>query len=162
MSLPSKLLTGIINEKVYDYLNQQNVLSEKQKGCQRRARGTKGQLLIDKAVVRNSRRSKTNLKEAWVDLRKAYDMVPQSGILKTLELVGTATNIIELLKRSMQSWRTVLFSGKNRLGKVNIRRGIFQGDSLSSLLFVVALSPVTILLKTLKQLDIHLEKERRV
>ena len=89
-------------------------------------------------------------------------MVPQSGILKTLELVGTATNIIELLKRSMQSWRTVLFSGKNRLGKVNIRRGIFQGDSLSSLLFVVALSPVTILLKTLKQLDIHLEKERRV
>ena len=88
---------------------------------------------------------------AWIDFRKAYDMVPHSWILKTLDLVGTAGNIIELLKRSMQSWRTVLFSGKNKLGKVNIRLGIFQAESLSPLLFVVALIPVTIILKTLKQ-----------
>ena len=44
-----------------------------------------------------------------------------------------------------------MFSGKNRLGKVNIRRGIFQGDSLSPLLFVIALIPVTIIFRTLKQ-----------
>ena len=103
------------------------------------------------AVVRNSRRRKINLNMAWIDFRKAYDMVPHSWILKTLELVGRARTIVELLKRSMKSWRTVLFSGKNRPGKVNIRRGIFQGDSLSSLLFVVALIPVTIILRTLKQ-----------
>ena len=88
---------------------------------------------------------------AWIDFRKAHDMVPHSWILKTLALVGRARIIVELLKRSMKSWRTVLFSGKNRLGKVNIRRGIFQGDSMSSLLFVVALIPVTIILRTLKQ-----------
>ena len=88
---------------------------------------------------------------AWIDFRKAYDMVPQSWLLKILELVGTASDITELLKRSMQSWRMVMFSGKNKLGKVNIRRGIFQGDFLSPLLFVVALIPVTIILRTLKQ-----------
>ena len=78
-------------------------------------------------------------------------MVPHSWFLKILELVGTARDITELLKRSMQSSRMVMFSGKNKLGKVNIRRGIFQGDSLSPLLFVVALIPVTIILRTLKQ-----------
>ena len=78
-------------------------------------------------------------------------MVPHSWILKTLELFGTARNIIELFKRSTQSWRMVLFSGKKKLGKVNVRWGIFQGDSLSSLLFVVALIPVTIILRTRKQ-----------
>ena len=88
---------------------------------------------------------------AWIDFRKAYDMVPHSWILKTLDLVGTAGNIIELLKRSMQSWRTVLFSGKNKIGKVNIRRGFFQGESLPPLLFVVALIPVTIIHRTLIQ-----------
>ena len=41
---------------------------------------------------------KKNLGVAWIDFRKAYDMVPQSWILKTLELAGTARNIIELLK----------------------------------------------------------------
>ena len=45
----------------------------------------------------------------------------------------------------------VLFSGKNKPGKVNIRRVIFAGDSLSPLLFVVALVTVTIILRTLKQ-----------
>ena len=51
----------------------------------------------------------------------------------------------------MESWRTVFFSGKNKLGKVNGRRGIFQGDFLSPLLFVVALIPATIVLRILKQ-----------
>ena len=45
----------------------------------------------------------------------------------------------------------VLFSKTNKLGKVNIRRGIFQGDSLSPLLFLVALIPITIILRTIKQ-----------
>ena len=121
-SIPSlnllwKILTGIINGKVYDHLNQQKILPEEQKGCQRKTRGTKDQLLIHKAVIRNSRRRKTNLNVAWINFQKAYDMVPQSWILKTLDLVGTARNIIGILKRSMQSQRTFLFSGKNKQGK---------------------------------------------
>ena len=127
-----KLLTGIINEKCYDHLNQQNLLPKENKGCQRKLEEQNiSQLLIDKTVFRNSRRSKKNLNVGWIDFRKAYDMVPHRWILKSLELVGTARNIIELLKRSMQSWRMVLFSGKNKLGKVNIRPGIFQGDSVT-------------------------------
>ena len=51
----------------------------------------------------------------------------------------------------MQSWRMDVFSKTNKLGKVNIRRGIFQGDSLSPLLFLVALIPITIILRTIKR-----------
>ena len=58
LNLLWKLLTGIVNEKVYDHLSQQNLLPEEQEGCPRRTRRTKDQLLIDKAVVRNSRRRK--------------------------------------------------------------------------------------------------------
>ena len=78
-------------------------------------------------------------------------MVSHSWILNTLELIGAAMNIIELLKRSIRSWRTILFSGKNVLGKINMTQSTFQGDSLSTLLFVVAVIPVTIILRTLKQ-----------
>ena len=88
-----KLLTDIISEKVYDYLNQQNVLPGEQNCCWQRTIGTKDQLLIDKAVVRNCRRRKTKLKMAWVDLRKAYDMGLDSWILKTLGQVWTAIDI---------------------------------------------------------------------
>ena len=66
-------------------------------------------------------------------------------------LVWAGMKIIKLLKRSISSRQTFLFSGKNRVRIVNIRRDIFQGDSLSLLLFVVALILVTVILITLKQ-----------
>ena len=36
----------------------------------------------------------------------------------------------------MANWKTVLISNQEVLGTVDIKRGIFQGDSLSTLLFV--------------------------
>ena len=40
-----------------------------------------------------------------------------------------------------------MISREKNLGEVNIRRGIFQGDSLSPLLFVVCLLPLTHILR---------------
>ena len=41
LNLLWKLLTGIVNDKVYDHLNEQNLLPEEQKGCRGRTRGKK-------------------------------------------------------------------------------------------------------------------------
>ena len=61
-------------------------------------------------------------------------------------LIKVAKNIEQLLIGSMPDWKTVLTAGGQELGEVDIRRGIFQGDSLSPLLFVVAMIPISILL----------------
>ena len=42
------------------------------------------------------------------------------------------------------NWKTVLTSGGTDLGQVDIRRVIFQGDSLSPLLFVLIMLPLTL------------------
>ena len=47
----------------------------------------------------------------------------------------------------MKTWRTNLTANDECLGKVNIRRGIFQDDSLSPLLFVLALFPLSMILR---------------
>ena len=47
----------------------------------------------------------------------------------------------------MKLWQVELISGEINLGEVNIRQGIFQGDSLSPLLFVVCLLPLTHILR---------------
>ena len=68
---------------------------------------------------------------AWIDDKKAYDMVPHSWILKCLEMVGAAKNMISIISNSVVNWKTALTSGGMALGQVDIRRGIFQGDSLT-------------------------------
>ena len=57
-------------------------------------------------------------------------------------MFGVADNIIGMLLKSMEYWRTELSSGGERLGKVKIKRGILQGDTLSPLLFVMSLIPL--------------------
>ena len=47
------------------------------KGCRKESRGTKGQLLIDKAVMNDWMKRHTNLGMVWVDYKKAYNMIPQ-------------------------------------------------------------------------------------
>jgi len=53
-------------------------------------------------------------------------------------IVGVADNIDRLLRYSMDNWRTELTADRTILCKVSIRRRMFQGDSISPLLFVIA------------------------
>ena len=53
---------------------------------------------------------------------------------------------MNLLENSKKTWRTQLTACNESLGKVDISRGIFQGDSCPPLLFVVVLIPLLIIL----------------
>ena len=101
-------------------------------------------------VMMNSKRRKTNLSMAWIDYKKAFDMIPHSWLIECLEIYGAEENTIRFLKNTMPNWKTILTSSGTRLAEVNIRRGIFQGDSLSPLLFIVAMIPMTRVLERME------------
>ena len=140
-------MTGMLAKKMYSHLERENVLPSEQKGCRKGSRQTKDQLLIDKTVLRDCKKRHTNLAMAWIDYKKAYDMVPHSWISECLEMFGIANNIQDFLNNSMKSWKLELNASGKTLGEVDIRRGIFQGDSLSPLLFVLCMVPLTWLLR---------------
>ena len=83
-----KLFTGIISDNLYEYLDSSGILPVEQKGYHRDSRGMKDQLLIDKLIIKNCKRRETNLNVAWIDYKKAYDMIPHSWILECLKMVG--------------------------------------------------------------------------
>ena len=82
-----KPVTGIITNSVYKYLKMHNLLPVEQKECRRNSRGVKVQLLIDKMVLNDYMKRRTNLGMSSIDYKKAYDMIPYSWILESLELV---------------------------------------------------------------------------
>ena len=50
---------------------------------------------------------KKNLAVAWIDYKKAYDMVPHSWIVECLDMVGMIEQIKHFLSESMKEWRVV-------------------------------------------------------
>ena len=124
LALLWKLLTGILAEEFYEHPEQAN-----------------------KMIVKNCKKRLTLLAVAWVDYRKAYDMVPHSWIEKCMNMFGVTVNVRSFISESMKHWNTELNAGQSRLGNVKIKRGIFQGDSLSPLLFVMTMIPLTLVLR---------------
>ena len=145
-----KLMTGIISDCIYTFLEENKILPVKQNGCRRKSRGTKDQLLIGKTIVEDSKHKHKNLAMVWMDYKKAYDMVPHSWIIESLKLAQVAPNVIDFVERSMKSWNTELTACGETLGTVKIKIGIFQGDSLSPLLFVLCMIPLTEILRKAK------------
>ena len=76
--------------------------------------------------------------------------MPHSWIKECLDLFEVAENIKTLLVNSMEKWRVMLCAGNSELGEVDIKRGIFQGDSLFALMFVSALIPSSLILRKAK------------
>ena len=89
--------------------------------------------------MKNCKRRKFGVSIVWIDYRKVYDMVPQSWIKKSMDMCEVVDNISHLLFKNIDSWQTILMSGNEEFTGVNIQRGIFQVDTLSSLLFVLGL-----------------------
>ena len=65
-------------------------------------------------------------------------------------MFGVAENIKSLLVNSMEKWKVMLCSGNSELGEAEIKRDIFQGDSLSPLVFVLALTLLSLILRKAK------------
>ena len=152
-----KLLTLILSDKIYNHITKKQssgspILQFEQKGCRRLARGCKDQLMIDKCITKLGKKS--NVSFAWIDYQKAYDSVPHSWIKKSLELYKIDAITKHFITHAMQTWRTSLTlhhsKGKIITNTMPIKSGIFQGDSLSPLLFCICLFPLTNILNRTK------------
>ena len=146
-----KLLTGITADSMYSHLDSNKLLPTQQKGCKKNSRGCKEQLLIDKMILKNCRRRKTSLNMCFIDYKKAYDKVPHSWIIESMRMCGIAPNIISFFQISLSQSKVNLFLGKDALGTVLIKRGIFQGDSVSPLHFIMGLIPLSLILEKLPE-----------
>ena len=103
-------------------------------------------MFIDKIILREVQIRTKDLAVAWIDYKKTYDIVPHSWIVECLGMVGVSEEVKHFWSESMKPWRLDLTCNNQTLGGVDVKQGRFQGDSLSSLSFVLCLIPLTVVL----------------
>ena len=67
-----------------------------------------------------------------------------------MEMFGVAVNVRFFVNAPIKHWNTELIAGNQRLGNMKIKRAIFQGDSLSPLIFVLVMIPLVLVLRQTK------------
>ena len=146
-----KVLTSILVDRTYTFLSEHQLLPSEQKGCKRESYGCKDQLLVNKMVLEDCKTRRKNLSTAWIDYKKAFDSVPHSWIMKCMEIYKICPVVTQFNTAAMKTWKSTLVlnhpEGSLTSRPINIKSGIFQGDSLSPLLFCMALAPLSSLLQ---------------
>ena len=141
-----KVLTSILADRTYTFLSEHQLLPSEQKGCRRESYGCKDQRLVNKMILEDCRTRKKNLSTAWIDY-KAFDSVPHSWIMKCMEIYKICPVVTQFITAAMRTWKPTLVlnhpGGSLTSRPINIKSGIFQGDSLSPLLFCMALAPLS-------------------
>ena len=107
-----------------------------------RTRDTAELLYIDQHILNKSETRQKNTGMAWIDYKKAYDMVPQNWIINCLKMYKISHEVINFIEKTIKTWRVELTAGGRSLAETKIQRGIFQGDALSPLLFIIAMMPL--------------------
>jgi hypothetical protein len=147
-----KIMTSCIKVIIYDHCQKLNILNEEQKGCVKECFGCKEQLIIDTVIMEQARKNNRNIYTAFIDYKKAYDSVPHSWLIKILKIYKINLDLINFLSHVMKFWRTTINLSINntklKSEPIQIKRGIYQGDSLSPLWFCLAINPLTNLLNS--------------
>lgn len=89
---------------------------------------------------------RNDLSVAWIDFRKAYDMTPHKWLYDMLKTIEAPQQVQKALQKLIPKWKTVieLVGEKGKIGiPITFRRGLFQGDSLSPLLFCLSVAPLS-------------------
>ena len=136
-----------IREKIYYSLISCGIFPEEQKGYHKDTSSTEELLYIDQHILNESKMGWKNLTMAWIDDKKAYNMVLQSWILHCLKMYKIPDQVIQFIEKTMQTRRVELTAGEKSLAEVELQRGIFQGYPLSPLLFVIAMMPLNDILR---------------
>ena len=142
-----KILIAWIREKIYYSLTSHGMFPDEQKRCSKGSRGTEELLLIDQLILNESKTRRKNLPMTWIEYKKAYDMVPQSWILHCLKMYKISHEVINFIEQTIKTWIVDLTARGRSIAEPKIQRGIFQGNALSPLLFIIAMMPLNHILR---------------
>lgn len=136
------LLIRMFSKIISNRFTQSNSFHPFQNGFET-DRSTSTNILILQSIMKHAKKNKRHLYCASLDLRKAFDSISHCALFEAIRKRGAPKLYIDILKNLYDNCSTTYFwEGKNDKIRVQLKRGIKQGDPLSPFLFNAVLDPL--------------------
>ena len=147
-----KVFHSILSRRLQQFCTDNKVINQKvQKGFINGISGCTEHSTVLQNSIRHSRRTKHAIHCIWLDLKNAFGSVRHDLLRYVLNLYK--------LPHWLTTYITNLYSGitgtvstkSYSTAKIPLKCGVFQGDTLSPILFLIAINPILKFLETKKR-----------
>ncbi len=138
-----KLFNTILNNRLENYIEEKNLISDKQIGFKRKCR-TSDHMFILRTLVEKYTKNGQKLYACFVDFRKAFDYVNHKYLLFKLYKNGIRGNFYQVIYSMYinRGFKSCVKSNNMISSHFNCKTGVRQGDPLSPNLFKLFINDV--------------------
>ena len=129
-----KLFSSLINKRVYGALEKGNRLSNAQAGFRSSEECQAQAVALYEALIRR-KNIHLNSYACFLDMRKAFDMVPHAAMLEKCSSIGIRGKCLNILKAMYDNSTFRVRGGFGYTELISLLRGVKQGSPLSPTLF---------------------------
>ncbi len=142
-----KLYSSTLNNRVLTYLENNEILHEEQNGF-RRDRSCIDHIFSITSIIRNKMNNKANIFVAYVDFRKAFDLVHRDMLLFRLLEYGIDGKMYFAIRNIYSRASCAVRVNNLMTNWFDTSQGVKQGDNLSPTCFLTFINPLIGALKS--------------
>ena len=134
LSCVGKLFTSVLNSRLYDFCESNNILKELQAGF-RSGYSTNDHIFLLQGIVELFINRKKKLFTAFIDYAKAFDTVSREALWHKLLTCGINGKILDVIRSLFTNIKSCVYMNGTKSEYFASLKGVRQGENLSPLLF---------------------------
>ena len=139
LSCLGKLFTSVLNTRINNYLDDNNLLGQEQAGF-RRGYSTIDHIFVLHSLISIYQQQKKKLYVAFVDYKKAFDLVDRSSLWCKLLKHGINGKVLTVIKYMYEIAKSCVSVNNVKSDFFACNVGVRQGENLSPILFALYLN----------------------
>ena len=136
-----KLMEKVVHRGIVNYLENNNLLSDNQSGFRKTYSTTKSIIDFNNIIFENMNNSKVTA-AVFIDLRKAFDTVNHSILLKKIKKMGIQNDLYDWCSDYLNNRKQRTLANGINSEYLNINCGVPQGSVLGPLFFLIYVNDI--------------------